>query len=319
MALVGRLSVLAVFVFLAMASVSGAAPLTCRDLRTRMDQLRLTIRQASGKEAAARAKAELDRLAAQANRVCTTQGAEKVKEAAPQGVMPPQVPGEAAETPEEECKRRRDMINRQGKPIPGLFRGVGQTNSAMRAMPLTGSITIEGATASTLYGKVRQELNYAVRETFVGNLIVSGADGREEYAIQTISTEIDVEHFNGRSCAKYTGSPPACSQWYPIDLWQIADGEEYPGKADSVVTATSDSRGMTIRIAAPVIEFGSSMGPASIKPGCGGMLRETVKRDEVRQWLRRSTVRIKREMGQTAPGCRPGASLILEMRLGADS
>jgi len=243
-------------------------------------------------------------------------GAEQIGKAPPKRAIEPQSSVKPADTPEEECKRRRDRINRQGKPVLGLFKTGGRANAAMRAIPLAGSLTVKGAAASALYGKTKQELNYTIRETFVGNLIIRGSGDHEEYAIQTISTEIDVEHFNGRVCAKYTGSPPACVQWHPIDLWQIADGEEYPGRSDSVVTATGDGQKMTIRADGPVIEFGSSKGPVSIKPGCGGTLRETVKRDEVRQWLRRSAVQIKRETGQTVPGCRPGSSLILEMRIG---
>ncbi|MCL2459646.1 MAG: hypothetical protein FWF31_12565, partial [Desulfobulbus sp.] len=295
----GRWLVLAALVFLAATSAS-AAPLTCREMRSRMDQLKLTIRKAQDKETVARARAELDRLATQVDRVCAVQGADQAKGAVPKaGVLSPAA-AELAPTPEEEGQRRRDLINRQGKAIPGLA-GKGRASQAMRAIPLAGSITIKGSTASTLYGKVRQELSYTIRETFVGNLIVSSSGGREDYAIQTLSTEIDVEQFSGRSCAKFTGSPPACAQWQPIDLWQIADGEEYPGRADGVVSATSDSRGMALRVDGPVIDFGSSKGSANIRSGCGGTLREMVSREEVRQWLRRSTVRIKREAGKTVP------------------
>ncbi len=313
----GRWLALVALVLLVAASVSIAAPLTCREIRSRMDRLKLTIRKAKTKEAVVGARAELDRLAAQADRVCAAQAAGKSGEAAPKaGVLAPAA-AELAPTPEEENKRRRDLIN-QGKAIPGLA-GKGRTNQAMRAIPLAGSITIEGGTISTLYGKPRQELSYTIRETFVGNLIVSGPDGREDYAIQTLSTEIDVEQFKGRSCAKFAGSPPACTHWQPLDLWQIADGEEYPGRIDGVVSATGDGRGMVLRVDGPVIDFGSSAGSASIRSGCGGTLREVVSREEVRQWLRRSTVRIKREAGKTSAGCRPGSSLTLELRLGSDS
>ncbi|MDR2549433.1 MAG: hypothetical protein LBD10_04420 [Desulfobulbus sp.] len=312
----GRWLALATLTLLVAASVSIAAPLTCREIRSRMDRLKLTIRKATTKEAVVGARAELDRLAAQADRVCAAQAADKTGDVAPKtGVLVPVA--DLAPTPEEENKRRRDLINR-GKAIPGLA-GKGRTNLAMRAIPLAGSITIEGGTVSTLYGKPRQELSYTIRETFVGNLIVSGPDGRENYAIQTLSTEIDVERFSGRGCAKFAGSPPTCTHWQPLDLWQIADGEEYPGRADGVVSATGDGRGMVLRVDGAVIDFGSSLGSASIRSGCGGTLRETVSREEVRQWLRRSTVRIKREAGKASSGCRPGSSLTLELRIGSDS
>ena len=194
-----------------------------------------------------------------------------------------------------------------------------------QAIPVEGVLLIEGGSSSTFYGKVKQELSYTIQETFVGNLIVTRyvdratgrSSAREDYALQTLSTEIFAGPFSGRGCAKYTGSPPVCTQWHQIDLWQIADGEEYPGRFDGVVSATSDGRAVTIRIDGPDIEFGSSQGPVSIKTGCGDLLRETVKRDEFKQWMRRSTVRIKRDVSKTSPGCRPGSTVSLEMHIGS--
>ena len=86
-----------------------------------------------------------------------------------------------------------------------------------------------------------------------------------------------------------------------------------------MVSAASDGRGVALRADGPVIEFGSSQGPVNIRSGCIGVLRETVSRDEIKQWLRRSTVHLKREAGRPSPGCAPGLTITLELRFGPDS
>jgi hypothetical protein len=82
-----------------------------------------------------------------------------------------------------------------------------------------------------------------------------------------------------------------------------------------VVSLTSNARGVTLQIDVPVIEFGSSAGTDSFRAGCLQSFRETVGLNEFKQWLRRSTIRLKREVGKTLPGCRPGSTLTLEMEV----
>lgn len=271
-------------------------------MQARIKTLQAAIGKKPGKEAAAKMRTELESLSKRYARQCTPPQARIRTDTAPVRVpsLPP-VPGPQAETAEEEILRRRQAIARSGRQV----------------IPLHGSITIEGASSSTLYGKVRQEISYTIRETFVGSLIVGGLSGREDYLIQTLSTEIDVVRFNGRGCAKYSGSPPVCSQWQRFELWQIADGEEYPGRLDGVVSGSSDSRGVTLRIDGPDIEFFSSQGAVSIKSGCADQMRETVGRDEFNKWLRGKAVRIKRQARPAQPNCRPESSLTLEMQIGA--
>ena len=182
-------------------------------------------------------------------------------------------------------------------------------------VPNLASRYIKAAAASTLSGAVKQEISYTLRETFVGNLVISRYPDREDYAIQSLSTEIDMEQFKGRGCAQLTGSSAACTQWQRFDIWEIVEGDEYPGRSDGVVSAVTSGQAVTVRVDAPDIQFMSSQGTVSLKSSCGDMFRETVSRDEFKEWIRRSKVQMTREVGRNTPGCRPGSTLTLEMRI----
>jgi len=308
------------------AAPAVAAPAAgCETLQARIKALATAIRRAPTREAAARMEAERDRLSKQSAARCPEQVGKMPERSMATGTPP-------ADTPEEEIRQRREAINRKQAQLeakPGAPRaGAGGREAPVaRALPLDGTLLLEGGASTTFYGKVKQELTYTIRETFVGNLIVTRYydrvggryAGREDYAIQTLSTEIDVDHFSGRGCVKYSGSPPVCTQWHRFDLWQIGDGEEYPGKDDGVVSAGSDGRGVVVKVDGPNIEFFSTQGLINLTSGCGGQLREMVSRDEFKEWMRRSKVRIKRDMGATrptGPGCRPDSTLTLEMHIG---
>lgn len=182
-----------------------------------------------------------------------------------------------------------------------------------KTIPVTGHLLLAGGNTSTFYGKVRQELTYTILETFVGNLIVSGPPGQEEYTLRTLSTEINVEKFGGQVCSKYAGSPPKCTQWQKIDLWQVPDSEIPPGRAAGVVSLTSDARGVMLRVDVPVVEFGSSANIESYRSGCSQTYRETISRKEFTQWFRRSKIELKRKVGKTMPNCSPDTTLTLVM------
>lgn len=301
-----------------MTAPAAAAPDTCESVRSRLQVLNALRDKTTNKAALAKIQTELNKLNQQQAALCTKQPPARPGLQAPMRLPSPAYPGQMEDFPEEEIERRREIINRRGQP-PGSRDGLRVPGQhAARAFPVEGHILLESGSSSTFYGKVRQELTYTILETFVGNLIVSGPPGREEYTLQTLSTEISVEQFSGQVCAKYSGSPPTCSQWQKIDLWQIADGEEYPGRADGVVSLTSDARGVTLKIDVPVIEFGSSAGTDSYRAGCIQSFRETVGLNEFKQWLRRSKIKLKREVGKTLPGCRPGSTLTLELEFHRD-
>ena len=238
-------------------------------------------------------------------------------------------PPQRAVYPEQEIQRLREAINQQAKNIEQEARQAEARPGARpiavaQATPLTGTLRIDSGSTSTLYGKVRRELNYQIVEHFVGNLITTRyfdplskrfAD-REDFAIQTISTEIDGTQFKGRLCSRFSGSPPGCSQWQELDLWQVGEGEEYPGRSEGVVSASTYGQSVTVKIDGPEIFYASSQGMEGLKSGCGDMVQQRFNIEEFKVSLKRRTLRINKELGKAAMGCRPGSTVTLEMQLG---
>jgi hypothetical protein len=312
-----------------LAPVVAAAPFTCEELKDRIATFKATIKKkTTDKEKRDELQEQLDRTVKYYDSRCSKQGGDNAV-VKPALLKPPEQTPQAG-YPEEEITRRREAINAQSRQFdakPKAQRAAaGQREIPVpHALPLTGSILVESGANATFYAAIKQELTYTIREAFVGNLIVTRyydpAAGRytdrEDYAIQTLSTEIDVVKHSGRACVQYAGTPAACKQWHPVDIWELAEGEEYPGRNSGVVSAVSDGPFVNVRVDAPDILFSSSKGGVTMKSGCGDLLRETVKRDEFKEWTRRGTVRIKREVGKASPGCRPGSTMTLEMHFGA--
>lgn len=316
---------------------SPAAPaVSCETLQARMEALRIAMRKKmASKGKAAEMRTELDRLSREYTASCARQQGRMTMRLPAKGTKPSpptvqvqHVQVQQAATPEEEIKRRREAINLKqvqpgDKSAMQSVRAGEREIVVSRAVPIDGSIEIKAAAASTFSGAVKQEITYTLRETFVGNLVISRYydrvagryTDREDYAIQSLSTEIDMEQFKGRGCAQLTGSSATCPQWQRLDIWEIVEGEEYPGRSDGVVSAVTSDRAVTVRVDAPDIQFMSSQGTASLKSSCGDMFRETVSRDEFKEWMRRSKVQMTREVGKNTPGCRPGSTLTLEMRI----
>lgn len=249
----------------------------------------------------------------------------------PQVLMaaPSSAPAQRALYPEQEIQHRREVINQQAKKILQEARQAEAKPGARliavaQATPLTGTLRIDSGSTSTLYGKVRRELNYQIVEHFVGNLITTryfdpltkSFTDREDFAIQSLSTEIDGSTFKGRLCSRSSGSPPACSQWQELDLWQIGEGEEYPGRSEGVVSASTYGQSVTVKMDGPEIFYASSQGEEGLKSGCGDMVQERLGIEAFKASLKRRTIRINKELGKTAMGCRPGSTVTLEMQLG---
>lgn len=231
--------------------------------------------------------------------------------------------------PEDEIVHRRDAINQEGKETERDARGRGGEGASRpipipHALPLRGTLQISSGSISTFYGKIRWDLQYTIKEHFAGNLIITRYydpdtrryTGREEYAVDTISMEIDASDFKGKACSKFVGSPPTCSQWNELDLWQIADGEEYPGRKSGVVGLSSSGRTVRLKIDGPNILFVPSQGGLGVKSGCGDQVQKSFSRDEFKQMLQQKTIRVKKELGKAFPGCRPGSTVTLDMEIG---
>lgn len=247
----------------------------------------------------------------------------------PQVLMAAPPPPQRAAYPEQEIQRLRETINQQAKKTEQEARQSEAKTGARpiavpQATPLTGILRIDSGSTSTLYGKVRRELNYVIKEKFVGNLITTryfdpltkGFIDRIDFAIQTLSTEIDGTQFKGRLCSRFSGSPPDCSQWQELDLWQIGEGEEYPGRSEGVVSASTYGQSVTVKMDGPEIFYASSQGMDGLKSGCGDMMQERINIEEFKESLKRRTLRINKELGKAAMGCRPGSTVTLEMQFG---
>ena len=123
-----------------------------------------------------------------------------------------------AQYPEDEIVRRRELINNRIKKTEHAARAKsGSVGTALVPIPtavaLSGHLTIHGGNTSTFYGKVRRQIDYTISERFLGNLIVTRYydrnkkryTDREDYALDTISMEIDASDFSGKVCSKYVG------------------------------------------------------------------------------------------------------------------
>jgi len=251
-------------------------------------------------------------------------------------VLPPVIPAQAstpatvkqAKYPEDEIARRRALINDRVHKIERSARArSGTVGTALvpipKAIALRGRLIIHGGNTSTFYGKVRRQIDYTISERFLGNLIVTRYydrnkkqySDRKDYAMDTLSMEIDASDFNGKICSKYAGSPPACTNWLKLDLWQIADGEEYPGRKSNVVTASSAKNNVTLRIDGPDILFVPSKGKQWLRSGCGDAVQKRFTRDEFEQMLKKKKITLKKVLGKTRPSCDPGSTVSLEITL----
>ncbi len=309
----------------------AAAPQSCEEMQARMEFLSTAIDEAVNETVAAGLEAELDSLSMRYAAQCLmgTGGLPVVPPNLGDLLNPDKM--RPAPTPEEEIKRRREAINlmfRQFGNNPSALRGaVGEREVPIpQAIPIDGMVLVEGGALATFYKAIKQDLRYTVRETYVGNLIVTRYydriagryTGREDYDIQTLSTSIKVMDFGGRECVGFTGSTSACMLWHTFDRWRIGDGEQYHGMYDGVVGAESDEQTVTIKVDAVDIHFSSSQGRIGAKSGCGDYFKETVSHETFKDWLHRGEIRLSREVGYAdnkAHLCRPGSTLTLEMRI----
>ncbi|MDD2465640.1 MAG: hypothetical protein PHI97_16710 [Desulfobulbus sp.] len=232
-----------------------------------------------------------------------------------------------AQYPEDEIVLRREMINHRVQEAERKARARGASSRLMaipHALPLRGMLQIKSGSTSTFYGKLRRDLKYTIKERFVGNLIVTRYydnkagryTDREEYSIDTLSLEIDASDFKGKICSKYAGAPPTCTQWQELDLWQVGEGEEYPGKNSSVISATSSGQTVSLKLDGPDILFVPSDGGQGLKSSCGDLVQQRFSRDEFKRMLKKKLIKVNKVLGKTFPGCRPGSTVTLDMEIG---
>jgi|GEM_PF-2171338 len=229
-----------------------------------------------------------------------------------------------AATPEEEAKRRRDIINAQ-------FRNFKQTrprkNTSQKiempeAFPLKGLIVVNGGEKSKPYrGWIWTDFSYTVVEEFVGNLIVKHEydlkrakfTGKKNYALDTISDGIR-SNVAGRKCIRASAALPGrCTRWENISRSDIADENRYHNIHDWVLMGGSEGGRMKIKAESPTVVFRSQNRKATGGLGCFGAEFEMSK-GEFENLLDRDEIRLTKHIGrssQATPGCKPGSILTL--------
>ncbi len=235
-----------------------------------------------------------------------------------------------AETPEKEMDRRREAINEQFsivKDMVGGFSAVTEKVQIPEAISLEGHIIVNGGEKEFFYNKVKTDLLYTIKETFVGNLIILHAydtvreqfDGEKEYRVDSLSTGINVTDLMGKKCARWSsGSPSVCIRWAHFLRYEIEKGERYPQFYSGVVSATTAENGqIQLDAEAPKVVFRGDDGATSLTTGCS-YATWTLSSAELEALVNRGTITLNKEIGRPSgpsPGCRPGSTMALYLKV----
>ncbi|MBN1283159.1 MAG: hypothetical protein JXA24_05220 [Proteobacteria bacterium] len=234
-----------------------------------------------------------------------------------------------ADTPEEEIKRRREIINAQFNSFKGQMPRTGDnaTIEMPEAFPLTGLIVVSGGFRSSPYrGWVWTDHSYQVVEEFVGNLIVKREyslkqgkfTGKKNYSFDTISTDIDTKYVGGRKCLKASsGIPGHCTHWETIARSEVSDDNRYGRLHSWVILGSSEGDRMRIEAESPSVMFTSANRKAIEALGCYGAEWD-MKKKEFEALLDRDQIKITKQVGSTSqstPGCKPGSSIALYLQI----
>lgn len=242
------------------------------------------------------------------------------------------LPSSPASTPEKEIERQRTIINSQRRQLEQSLAfmesdGEEQLVPVPRALPIRGSVFIDGGFKSKPYrGWVWHEITYEVKESFVGNLIITEYfstqtgeyTGKVDYGISTLSTGIDVLQFGGRECLKASaGIPGHCVEWEYYDLYEIDESEVYPGFYAEVVFMETEEDEIVLRTKSPQVLFKSINGEAVAELGCFGA-EKAYSADLFKSLVDGGRIQFTAQVGsdsQATPGCRLGSIISLEMNI----
>ncbi|GEM_PF-799100 len=242
-------------------------------------------------------------------------------------------------TPEKEIARRRALINIQYANMKNMASKLESPDSPdenpqlPQAIPVDGYIIINGGEREMWYhNEVKKELFYKIRESFVGNLIVLHTYNREkgffekekDYMLDTLSTDIKLQSLSGRTCSRWSpGSPSVCMGWASFLLYEIEKGEFYPNFYSGVVSLDSSSDGkISIEANAPKVIFYAIDGLKKI-PAHLGCSQGTwsIKKSEFETLLKKGYISLTKEIGsrsQASPGCMPGSTITLYLKISKD-
>ncbi len=233
-----------------------------------------------------------------------------------------------ADTPEEEIKRRREIMNINFNAFKSQAPRASDKKpiDIPEAFPLTGLIIVNGGFKSTPHrGWIWTDYSYQVVEEFVGNLIVGHEyslkqgkfTGNRNYSFDTISTKIDTKYIGGRKCLKASYYiPGSCTEWESFTKSEVSDENRYGHLHSWVVMGRSEDDSMKIEVESPDVLFTSTNRKATAALGCFGTEWNMTK-EAFETLLTRDEIWLTKEVGSTSqatPGCKPGSSITLYLR-----
>ncbi|OPY66168.1 MAG: hypothetical protein A4E62_02545 [Syntrophorhabdus sp. PtaU1.Bin002] len=240
------------------------------------------------------------------------------------------IPTQPAETPEKEMERRREIINSQFHQAKNMMSNLPagtEKPQIPEAFPLEGYIVVNGGEKEFFSNEVTMDLLYTIKESFVGNLILHAYDAtrgqfdREKgYEIQSLSTKINVSSVAGKKCVRRSYySPSSCTRWTHFLRYDIDKGERYPQFRAGVVSTIPAKNGQVKVMAnAPAVTFLGDDGKTNLGMGCFNATW-ALNRSEFEQLLKRGEISlhkdISRPMGGPSPGCRPGSTMTLHLKV----
>ncbi|MFP4482157.1 MAG: hypothetical protein ACLFN0_05105 [Thermovirgaceae bacterium] len=299
----------------------------CAELEARIEELSQEIEDSTDMSELAALQSELSELTAEYMERCL--GGGSIPSLPSQLTLLPSSP---ASTPEKEIERQRTIINSQRQQIEQSLAfmesdGEEQLVPVPRALPVRGSVFIDGGFKSKPYrGWVWHEITYEVKESFVGNLIITEYfstqtgeyTGDVDYSIATLSTGIDVLQFGGRECLKASaGLPGRCVKWEYYDVYEIDESEIYPGSHAEVVFSEKEKDEVVLRTKSPTVLFKSINGEAVDRLGCFGV-EKAYSADLFQSLIDGGRIQFTEQTGsdsQATPGCSVGSIISLEMNI----
>lgn len=235
-----------------------------------------------------------------------------------------------ATTPEVEMARRREIINslyRQARATLGSLPASSDKPLIVEAIAVEGHVVVDGGTREQFYNQLKTDLQYTIRETFVGNLLVLSTydpSGRrflnqKDYELESLSTEIRVPNLMGKQCTRWSsGSPQVCTRWANFVTHEVDAGERYPEfSAEVVIAGTLEDGRIEIEAKAPRIQFHGNDNVTRLASGCTDA-RWRLNRAEFETLFKHGEILLRQEIGRPegpAPGCRAGSTLALHLRL----
>lgn len=238
-----------------------------------------------------------------------------------------------ADNPEKEIQRRREIINSQYRNAKYMLGGLSEqveNPQIAEAIPVEGYIIVEGGEKLLRdREQIEREISYAIKEKFVGNLVVLKTynihtgkfENEKEYELDTLSTDIKVLSFAGKTCTKWSYyTPKTCDRYANFILYEIEKGEFYPNFSSEVVSiSTVDNKEMDIEAYTPEVTFYAKDGldkiPVSI--GCTtGKWRLTSA--ELEKLLNMGAFTLKKEIGSKSnsiPSCSLGSTMTLHLKI----